>query len=297
MPNREKTQIITELRRDFNYPLHMLLDIAEISSSSYHDSLKRDYSSNDQRVIAEIKRIRSEFIDYGYRRITLELNNLGFKINHKKVLRIMNSEGLLCTAYERKTRKYNSYKGKRGKVSPNRINRRFKTDRPLQKIVTDVTEIRWGNNTMNERAYFTAYMDLYNNEIITWSISLHPTVEFVVKPLAELVLARPELKYRMTVHSDQGFQYQNAKFVNILKDNKVFQSMSHKATCLDNACIESFFNQLKVGTTHNFSYDSYSKLKSAVNKYVHKYNNYRIKEKLGGMSPVQYRLYSAQKIA
>lgn len=79
--------------------------------------------------------------------------------------------------------KYNSYKGTVGTVAHNRLNRRFKTDRPFQKIVTDVTEIRWGNQTLNERAYFTAYIDLYNGEILEWAIGRRPTVDFVTRPL------------------------------------------------------------------------------------------------------------------
>lgn len=62
---------------------------------------------------------------------------------------------------------------------------------------------------MAERAYFTAYIDVYSVEVLTWNIDLHPTVEFVTKPLDELLQNRPESSYRMTIHSDQGFQYQN----------------------------------------------------------------------------------------
>ncbi|TMT03317.1 transposase family protein, partial [Apilactobacillus kunkeei] len=102
--------------------------------------------------------------------------------------------------------------------------RRFRTDRPYQKIVTDVTELRWGNKTTSERAYFTAFMDLYNCEIISWNIGLHPNVDFVVSPLNELMGLRPKTNYRMTIHSDQGFQYQNGRYINVLKSNKVFQS-------------------------------------------------------------------------
>ncbi|WP_263505218.1 IS3 family transposase [Apilactobacillus apinorum] len=108
---------------------------------------------------------------------------------------------------------------------------------------------------------------------------------------------RPKTNYRMTVHSDQGFQYQNGRYINVLKSNKVFQSMSRKATCLDNACIESFFNQLKVGTVHNNDFNDYNSLNQSVKEYISYYNNYRIKQKLGGMSPVGYRINSSQKIA
>lgn len=78
----------------------------------------------------------------------------------------MRENNLLCQAFNRRTKKYNSYKGTVGTVDHNRLNRRFKTDCPFQKIVTDVTEVRWGNQTINKRAYFTVYIDLHNGEII-----------------------------------------------------------------------------------------------------------------------------------
>ena len=101
----------------------------------------------------------------------------------------------------------------------------------------------------------------------------------------------------MTIHSDQGFQYQNYEYVSRLKNNRVFQSMSRKATCLDNAMAESIFHILKVGTVHNNRYESYDELKSAITNYVYYYNNKRIKTKLVGKTPVQYRNLSDQLAA
>ena len=95
----------------------------------------------------------------------------------------MRENNLLCQTFNRRTKKYNSYKGTVDTVAHNRLNRRFKTDRPFQKIVTDVTEVRWGNQTINERAYCTAYIDLYNGEILEWAIGRRPTVDFVTRPL------------------------------------------------------------------------------------------------------------------
>lgn len=134
----------------------------------------------------------------------------------------------------------------------------------------------------------TALIDVYNSEILTWNIDLHPTVEFVTKPLDELLKQRSERHYRMTIHSDQGFQYQNCDYVSRLVHNRVFQSMSRKATCLDNAMTESICHILKVGTVHNNHYQSYDELKYAIADYVHYYNR-RIKTKMAGKTPVQYR--------
>lgn len=274
-----------------------LLKIANLSRSSYYHAVNHDYNKDDNDLVNEIREIRKNFKDYGYRRVTLELRNRGFHVNHKKVLRIMNENKILCDAYDKKVRKYNSYKGNCGKKAPNRLNRRFNTDRPFQKIVTDVTELRWGNETTSERAYLTTYMDLFNGEILTWNLSLHPTVEFILEPLRELIKIRPDLPYRMTIYSDQGFQYQNDEFIHLLKENKIFQSMSRKATCLDNACMESFFNQLKVGTTRNNHYQTLNQLQTSTKDYLFYYNNYRIKEKLEGLSPVKYRQQTFQLVA
>lgn len=269
-----------------------------MSSSSYYDAIKRDYhKEDDQKLLEEIKVVRKKKPDFGYRRVTKTLHAKGIKANHKKVLRLMDKNGLKCTAYEKKTQKYNSYKGTVGKVAPNRLNRRFDTDRPYQKIATDVTEVRYGHETLAERLYLTVYLDLFNREILTWNISDSPTVAFVTKPLDELLAKRPDLPYRMTIHSDQGFQYQNKQYIKRLKQHRVFQSMSRKSTCLDNACVESCFNQLKVKTTHNYHYDTAEELTEAVSAAIYDYNYCTIKEKLGYLTPVEYRKQAAKQVA
>jgi len=272
----------------------VVLKATRMSSSSYYDAIHRKYQTDSSTLVDAVRRIRKENPDYGYRTVTLALRNQGIVINHKAVLRIMRTNGLLCNAFNRRTKKYNSYRGTVGKVTHNRLNRRFKTDRPFQKIVTDVTELRWGNQTTEERAYFTAYIDLYNGEILEWDIDRRATVNFVTKPLERLILNRPALSYRMTVHSDQGFQYQNYRYIDILKQHQVFQSMSRKATCLDNAVAESIFHIIKVGTVHNHQYHSYKELVLAITNYVDYYNYRRIKTKLAGMSPVKYRKHTSQ---
>lgn len=145
-----------------------------MSSSSYHDALKRDYQQPSTDLVEEIRKIRQANPDYGYRTVTLELRRQGKIVNHKAVLRIMKGNNLLCHAFDRRTAKYNSYRGNVGKVALNLVNRRFKTDRPFQKVVTDVTEMRWGQQTTKERAYFTAYLDLYSGEVLAWGLKSQP---------------------------------------------------------------------------------------------------------------------------
>ena len=96
--------------------------------------------------------------------------------------------------------------------------------------------------------------------------------------------------YRRTFHSDQGWAYQMKTYSNRLKEEKIFQSMSRKGNCHDNSVMENFFGLLKQEIYYGVTYYGYDELKMAIEKYIQYYNERRIKEKLGWMSPVQYRL-------
>ncbi|TWT14308.1 IS3 family transposase [Planomicrobium sp. CPCC 101079] len=179
---------------------------------------------------------------YGYRRIHLELKAQGYIINHKKVQRIMGELNLACIKFIRKSR-YRSYKGQVGTIAKNRLNRRFHAAHALQKIVTDVTEFKC---TGEEKLYLSPLMDLYNGEIIGMGISKRPTLDFVMDSLHQaLPVIGDRAAYRTTIHSDQGWYYQHRYWVKTLKQHRIFQSMSRKATCADNAAMENFFGLLK----------------------------------------------------
>ncbi|MCD8819741.1 DDE-type integrase/transposase/recombinase, partial [Mammaliicoccus sciuri] len=124
------------------------------------------------------------------------------------------------------------FKGKVGKVAQNILNRRFKTSLPFQKVVTDITEFKLMNG---QKLYLSPFMDLYSSEIISFKISSRPTLDIVINPLKEMIERRPNLDHRLTIHSDQGWHYQHSQYTRLLKDHKIFQSMSRKGNCLDNS--------------------------------------------------------------
>ena len=97
--------------------------------------------------------------------------------------------------------------------------------------------------------------------------------------------------YRRTFHSDQGWAYQMKAYAHRLKEERIFQSMSRKGNCLDNSVMENFFGLLKQEIYYGVVYYSYEELKSEIERFIKYYNEKRIKEKLGWMSPVQYRLH------
>jgi transposase InsO family protein len=117
---------------------------------------------SEGRITAEIMNVKLDNPDYGYRRVILDLNSRHFTVNHKKIQRIMRAEGLQSMAYTKRIRKYNSYEGTVGKIAKNHLKRRFMTDRPYQKLFADVSEFRWGHQTIKERLYLEPIMDLYS---------------------------------------------------------------------------------------------------------------------------------------
>ena len=148
----------------------------------------------------------------------------------------------------------------------------------------------------NERVYLEPVLDLFNREFLAFNISEHPTVDFALKPLRDALEDLPKRKYRTTIHTDQGFQYQHRHWKNVLKEHRIFQSMSRKATCLDNAAMESFFHIMKVEVMDEH-FDTKEQLIQVMTEWIDFYNYRRIKTKLGGKSPVKYREFTAQKAA
>ena len=221
---------------------------------------------------------------YGYRRVTLEMRNRGYIINHKTVARLMKIMGL--QSIQRKKRKYNSYKGTVGKVAENLLKRNFKSNKPNQKWVTDVTEFK----VNNEKLYLSPIVDLFNGEVISYNLSRRPVFNQVVNMLKEAFKKIPD-NTNLILHSDQGWQYQMKKYQRLLREKGIRQSMSRKGNCLDNACAENFFGILKSELYYikEKQYKNIEDLEKDIIEYIDYYNNKRIKCQLKGMSPVQYR--------
>lgn len=206
------------------------------------------------------------------------------------------SVGLQVVSYTRKSRKYSSYKGKVGIVAPNRIRRRFNTHVPHQKITTDTSEFKYygvdekGRMTIH-KLYLDPFMDMCTGEILSYGIGKKPSAKNIMEALNEAIEITADCPFRRTFHSDQGWAYQMKTYSDRLKEERIFQSMSRKGNCLDNSVMENFFGLLKQEIYYGVVYYSYEELKSEIKRFIKYYNEKRIKEKLGWMSPVQYRLH------
>ena len=272
------------------FALETLLKIIKLARSTYYYHLKQlDQTDKNQTIKAELQAIFTEHKgNYGYRRITFALRNRGFMVNHKKVQRLMRVLGL--TARIRRKRKYYSYQGEVGKKAENLIQRQFEASTPMEKCYTDVTEFAIPNIT--QKLYLSPVLDGFNSEIIAYDLSTSPNLEQVKAMLDQ---AFTEEHYENTIlHSDQGWQYQHQYYHQFLEDKGIQPSMSRKGNSPDNGMMESFFGILKSEMFYGYekTFHSLEQLEQAIVDYIDYYNNKRIKVKLKGLSPVQYRTKS-----
>ncbi|MDK8643656.1 IS3 family transposase [Niallia taxi] len=283
---QEKVKAIYELRKSF--PIAELMKIAGIAKSTYYYQLKA-IQRPDKYI--EIKQ-HIEFIyhtnkgRYGYRRIHLELRNRGVYINHKTVQRLMKQLGLKSLV---RIKKYRSYKGKVGQIAPNVLKRNFVATKPNEKWVTDVTEF----HLFGQKLYLSPILDLYNGEIIAYNVEKRPVYSLVSKMLNQVLEDLPEGE-KPILHSDQGWHYQMSNYRHVLKQHGITQSMSRKGNCLDNAVMENFFGLLKSELFYLHDFENMEHFKRELESYIYYYNHIRIKAKLKGMSPVQYRTHAPE---
>lgn len=254
------------------------------STYFYHEKsskLEDKYSDLKQQIKAIYHQHKGR---YGYRRITLALKNMGLVINHKCVQKLMQSMKLKSRI---RITKYRSYRGQVGRVADNVLQRQFESNQPNQNWVTDVTEF----NVRGEKLYLSPIMDLFNGEIIAFQMERRPIFR-LVKDMLKEAIDKLNINEKPIIHSDQGWQYQMRFYQQQLAERGLIQSMLRKGNCLDNASMESFFGVLKSECFYGEEFNSIDELEQTVKEYIHYYNHERIKVKLKGLSPVQYRTQS-----
>lgn len=269
------------LRRQ--HPLGHLLRAAELSRSTFYYQVNAQALPDDDADLkGQIHRVFDQHRGrYGYRRVALQLRQEGTHVNHKAVQRVMQVLGLKSLV---RPKKYRSYRGAGHVTTPNILDRRFHAEQPGQAWVTDVTEF----NVRGQKLYLSPVMDLYNGEIIAYKTSRRPTFDLVGGMLRH-ALAKLEKGQQPLIHSDQGWQYQQPAYRRLLSEKGLVQSMSRKGNCLDNAAMESFFGTLKSEYFYLNQIETIDQLLDGIGRYIHYYNHDRIKLKLKGLSPVQYR--------
>ena len=288
---RQRYEAILQTKGEFEEAgLSELLSVAGLPKSTYfYEAKRRDFDAKNAGLIGEIERIfASSRGRYGVRRVAAELRSLGFAVNHKKVQRLMRKAGLSA---RRKTVHYNSYKGSVGKVADDLIiaeyvrrdgqihhKSDFSCTGPNQKWTTDVSQFTfpWG------KCYLSPIKDMYDGRIVAYDLSLRADMSQAKRMLDRAFSLGYDLR-GLIFHSDQGWQYQQAWYVEQLKERGILQSMSRKGNCLDNCIMESFFGTMKneMFYGHESEYADFESFKRAVGEYIAWYNWARIRYQKG----------------
>ncbi|HDB6935024.1 TPA: IS3 family transposase [Staphylococcus aureus] len=220
---------------------------------------------------------------YGYRKITALINQCYTSpINHKRVQRIMQKHHLNCRVRPKKTTRI----GKPYYKTDNLLQRQFKASCPMEVLTTDITYLPFGHSML----YLSSIMDIYNGEIVAYKIDDKQDQSLVNDTLNQI-----DIPESCILHSDQGSVYTSYAYYQLCEEKGIIRSMSRKGTPADNAPIESFHSSLKSETFYinNQLNSSNHIVIDIVEKYIKNYNNNRIQQKLGYLSPVKYRELAA----
>ena len=307
------TEAVTELRQELKCSLDFILETINSNDSLPHLP-RSDYYYWKNRIDPDTK--KSDLMDaitniyanhhkrYGYRRITLQLKNEGWTVNHKAVKRLMSKLNLYGITPRAK---YKSYKGDfNGSVDNKLLYKRVDTKRHRTKYIrdfstTDVNE-KWTTDVSEfhiaaGKLYLSPILDMHNREIVAYNISRNPSYIQITDMLNKAFDKFNDLR-NLIFHSDQGWQYQMLQYRTALRERGITQSMSRKGNCLDNSPMENFFGKMKneMFYGHEFEFKTLEQLQKAMEEYIDYYNNKRIQVKLKGLTPCQARNQSLYSI-
>ena len=306
------TKAVTELRQELECSLDFILETINSNDSLPHLP-RSDYYYWKNRIDPDAKNsdlmntITSIYTDnhkrYGYRRITLQLKNEGWAVNHKTVKRLMSKLNLYGITPRAK---YKSYKGDFNGTVDNKLLykkidtkrhrteyiRDFSTSDVNEKWTTDISEFHIAAGKL----YLSPILDMHNREIISYNISKSPNYRQITDMLNKAFDKFDDLS-NLIFHSDQGWQYQMFHYHKELRERGITQSMSRKGNCLDNSPMENFFGKMKneMFYGHEYEFKTLEQLQKAMEEYIDYYNNKRIQVNLKGLTPCQARnqsLYS-----
>jgi transposase InsO family protein len=211
------------------------------------------------------------------------MKNRGFNINRKRVARIMKEHHLRASP---KAKKYHSYRGEVGVMSPNVVKRKFDVGRPYRVFGTDVTQF----SISCGKLYLSPIIDFHTREIVAYDLSEHPNLNQIKRMMNKLEYEYGDELPGAILHSDQGWQYQQKWYQDKLEKLGMRPSMSRKGNCLDNSPTENFFGRLKeeMFYGHEWKYESLAELKRDIIAWIDYYNNERIVSYLKD-SPIRYK--------
>ena len=235
----------------------------------------------DLQLRDQIQQVALEMSCYGYRRITAQLHRRGVVVNHKRVLRLMREDNLLCLRKRKFVCTTNSnhslaiYPNLAGEMALSRID---------QLWVSDITYIR----LLREFIYLAVILDAYSRRCIGWALGRSLQSSLAVEALTMALLSR-SVESGLVHHSDRGVQYASCEYTDLLKDKGILISMSRRGNPYDNAKAESFMKTLKMEEVYLYEYENMGEARSRIGYFLEDvYNRKRSHSALGYVPPAEF---------
>lgn len=292
---------IKELSEEHDdYPVSEMCRILEINRAAYYKWKNHENSQNDtlnELIAGKVEKIHAEHPDMGYRRIrdTLEHDH-DINVNDKRILRICRKKKIQSYVKHR----YNCCTKPASDpayVAENILNREFKSDRPNEKWLTDVSEFKYGigEDEKKGKIYLSVILDLCGNRPIAIEYSDHNDNPLVFNTFDKALSANPGAK--PIFHSDRGYQYTSKIFRQKIVDAGMIQSMSRVGRCIDNGPMEGFWGTMKREMYYGRKYKTKEALIKAIEDYIDYYTNKRVQRNLGIVTPMEFYKKKLQEAA
>jgi putative transposase len=266
-----------------NPSIERMCRLAGVSRAGFYRGLEANYGvQQDMELRSEMQRIAVEHRRrYGYRRMGVELQQRGFYVNHKRVLRLMREDNLLAL---RRRKFVRTTESKHSLPIHLNLARRMKLTGINQLWVADITYIR----LRTEFVFLAVIVDAYSRKVIGWALERHLTTLLVLTALRQ-ALAQRQPPPGLVHHSDQGVQYASAEYVQVLEQHGILLSMSRAGNPYDNATCESWIKTLKVEEIYANQYRDLEHLRSQLVEFIERYYNHsRLHSALGYRSPEEF---------
>ncbi len=262
--------------------------LLHVNRSSYyqwvsHQNHHHSGSTCDLALRDMVQKIAVEFPRYGYRRITIELKRQGVLVNHKKILRLMKEDNLLCVKKRFKPVTTDSNHG--FSVYPNLI-KDLDITQLNQVWASDITYIQLSHDFI----YLSVILDLFSRRCIGWSLGRSLDTQLTLNALDMALQTRwNDTMMGLIHHSDQGVQYASHQYVEQLKTHNIQISMSRKGNPYDNAFVESFIKTLKWEEVYLNEYETYGDALNNIGTFIDEvYNRKRLHSSLEYRPPVEF---------
>lgn len=257
-----------------------------VSRNAYYHYKRNSMAKvkNDEIILNEISKAIIDWPRYGYRRIARELKGKGFKMNRKRVLRIMRANDLLVKTKKKFHATTDSNHGLA--IFPNLLKNKAGEKLAVTAInqvwVSDITYIPL---TTGRFIFLAVVLDLYSRKVVGWNLGTNLSTDLVVSAL-QMAIQNRKPSAGLIHHSDRGVQYASREYTDILKTNQFQMSMSRKGNPYDNAFCESFMKTFKWDEVDLNEYDTYEEAKLRIENYIENiYNRERLHSSLNYRSP------------